>query len=169
MALVTAAARVPTFHAEHVDDPGQAETYRNLRQRLAAVYPNPKDANGAMAYLATFVRRYNEASGAAPADRWRTDTLDGTREGCDVAMRAWRAMQTEYAWTPRYLRRVRTTLSRALQELVPALAVVINPALRAHALVRIESTRSAAVRRQFTLVECLPLAVRRLSPRDQMF
>lgn len=152
------AHRLPSLSAADAE----AHGYVDLRERLRAAFPRDKERNTALAYLAAFARRSN------PDGDGRLEALDGTREGAEAAATAWRRLVRDHAWAPRYERRVRTVLSRVLQEVVPALAVVVNPTLRRPHAQTLLATRSAE-NRDFTLLECLPVAVRRLHPSDPHF
>lgn len=107
-----------------------------------------------------------DAPDAAPVDD--PAQLNGGREGAEDAASAWRALCRRHRWSPRHATHLRTLLSRALLPVVPALAYVVNPAMRARdASARIEAVRSHAT--EFTLFECLPMAVRTLHPRDDRY
>ena len=145
----------------------------------------PREAALAVTYLWNYVAVYHAVAaedrrrlagsadagaigggGVAVHDAADLRLLDGTRAGADRARRAWHRLVAECGLRGRYLERVQGLLAHALALVVESLAAVVNPGRRRHrlALERLTGVRSACAR--FTLFECLPLAVRRLDPRD---
>ena len=188
MRSVCPSSRLPSFHVDCVQDACDAELYRSVEAKMYEIYPNPKDVHSAMAYLSWFVRYYNKLTNekiphaadhhslwsitgvvSQPlATRYPTVALNGSREGAETAASTWQHMLREFKWSERYTRRVRTTLAHTLQDIVPALAVIVNPSLRVTHSLRLEATRSSQSQ-QFSLVECLPLSVRKLHPNNVLF
>jgi hypothetical protein len=148
--------------------------YRTVEGKMYEMYSKPKDVHSAMAYLGWFVCHYNQLTNEKLLDKadhhslWSLASLNGSREGAETAASTWRHMIEEFKWSERYTRRVRTILARTLQDIVPALAVVVNPSLRVTHSLRLEATRSSQTR-HFSLMECLPLSVRKLHPNHVIF
>lgn len=147
---------------------------RNLFERVRCEVTRPP---AALTYLWNFVVHYNAimrergSTAATTVADWDLRSLNGTQEGTEVARAAWDRMVTTAGLCGQYRERVRTALSAALSVLVPALAVVIQPARRpgrSSCLHVSPSTRFLAMRsavvREFSVQECLPLSVRRQEP-----
>ena len=162
--------RLPSFRMDRlVGDPDCAERYRTLESQLCRIYPNARDVHSAMTYFGCFVYHFNRLTDdEMPSCPWSLVALNGTREGTETAATAWRNMIEEFKWSERYTRRVRTTLARTLQDVVPALAAVVNPSLRNSRSLHVEATRSPR-EQNFGLMECLPLSIRKRHPNDTMF
>jgi hypothetical protein len=106
-----------------------------------------------------FMLSYNEGMNNLqhPAD---LSTLNHFQEGEDRARRAWDELVERQKWKPPYVRDARTKLSHALHILDERLAEIVNPVMRkAHRSTITFENRRAQVR-NFTLHECVPLAVR---------
>lgn len=112
-------------------------------------------------YLWNFVLHYNTLQGKLPT--WDLRTLNGTQEGAEWARAAWERLVDTAGLSGQYRKRVCSALATALSTLVPALAAVIQPVRRRSGTVRLLAMRSA-VSREFSVHECLPVAVRREHP-----
>lgn len=83
-------------------------------------------------------------------------------EDLRFAQKAWENMQKLGRWTPKHTTTVRTALGRVLAIHVPGLVAVINPLARTIRTTAFVTTTSHEGR--FSLQDCLPMRVRRLSP-----
>lgn len=105
-------------------------------------------------YLHEFVCRFSPTDGLAG--------LSGCQADVAHAVATWRAMCDAYRWHGRHRQRVARALARALGVVVPALADVLLVGVAQGGGVHFESDRS--FHHRFSLHECLPLRVRRLTP-----
>lgn len=130
---------------------------RALFERLLAQHRSP-----AVTYLWNFVLHYNALQNKQPP--WDLRTLNGTQEGTELARAAWDRLVTTAGLRGQYQKRVCGALATALSTLVPALSWVIQPLQHTRrTAVRLVAMRSAVVR-EFSVHECLPVAVRRERP-----
>jgi hypothetical protein len=86
----------------------------------------------------------------------------------ETAATVWHNMTQEFKWTERYTRRVRTMLARTLREVVPALAIVVNPSLRINQQPHVEFTGPSQAQ-NFGILMCLPRSTHKRHPGDTMF
>lgn len=136
------------------------DAYAAVHQKLSVVY-DKKDVDLCMTYFWNFVCVFNEPEASKNSPLEDPRTLSATREGCENARRAWESMVERFRLAGAYMQRVRSQLCRALIVHVPGLANLINPALRMNE----RSTKLTAVRsweHDFTVYDCLPLAVKKL-------
>lgn len=147
-------------------DPEVVARYAAVREALRARGLPPAEVALAVTALWNFVGEYHRRASPPRSDVHDLSQMDATREGCEVAHAAWKALHGGGGWSAPYTARIRTRLAQALAEVVPGLARVIQPdrrSTRAQAA-WIVATRSGT-EREFDLLGCLPREVRRLEPR----
>ena len=150
---------------DRIHDDALREQWRRKQEQLTQTLgTSPREADSALTYLWHFTLWFNAEAKATTTTVADLRTLHGTREGCDIATRAWAHMREACGLRGRYLRRVQTLLGRALAVTVEALSVIVHPVRRLHArtglraVVRLHARLSST--REFDLHDCLPVPVR---------
>ena len=166
--------RLPSFNLKAVTPGLVSERYVDIEDALRRSVPKEQERKLCMALLLSFtmeVSRQRKARTGEPANNVPDDDLtqlNGSRDGVEDAVSAFCKLSSNHHWTPRHEKHMRTLLSHTLLLVITPLAHAVNPVMRAKDnTARIDATRSHES--TFTLLECLPIAVRSLHPRDIVF
>ena len=125
--------------------------YEQVENKLKEKYGSEQQAKRSVNYLHQFVFLFTGGS---------SDFSNMTACSDDVrkAIAVWDEMQNTGGWTAKHTVLVRTSLSRALGEVVEGLSVVVNPMNRPGRSSMFRTKRSQI--REFHLHECIPKRIR---------